>query len=71
MIYAELFYFYENVAFSRFDFSKYRYIPALKDKLKIQIVYSDDGWVFGKFANKLQDELTKMGHEVEVGDTEG
>ena len=69
-MHAELFYFYENVAFSRFDFSKYRYIPALKDKLKIRIVYSDDGWVFGKFANKLQDELTKMGHEVEVGDTE-
>lgn len=67
---AEVFYFFQNPAFLRFNFSKYSYKPTIKSRLKIRIVYSNDGWIFGKFANKLQEELVKMDQIVEIADME-
>lgn len=67
---AEVFYFYDNPAFSRFDYSKYQYVLRKEGPLRIRLVYANDGWIFGKFANKLQSELTKLGQIVEIGETE-
>lgn len=72
---AELFYFFDNPAFSQFDFTKYTYDISKnnivkKDSLKICIVYAEDGWIFGKFANRLKNELIQMGQEVEISENE-
>lgn len=67
---AEVFYFFENSAFSFFDTSGYTYISKPKDKLKICIVYMNDGWIFGKFANELRNELIRMGHEAYIAELE-
>lgn len=67
---VEIFDFYDNPAFSRFDFSNYLYKLQKKDKLKIRIVYSEDGWIFGKFAGKLQEYLLKMGQIVDIANVE-
>lgn len=67
---AEVFCFFDNPAFQKFDFSKYKYNVEVKEKLKIRIIYLDDGWIFGKFAYKLKEELDKMGQIVEIGDVE-
>ena len=55
---GEVFSFFDNPAFPWFDHTKYRYAAVPKEKLKIRIVYANDGWIFGKFADKLQSELT-------------
>lgn len=67
---AEVFYLFDNPAFSFFDNFAYPYICSPKDKLKICIVYINDGWIFGKFANKMQDELNKMGYEAYISKQE-
>lgn len=67
---AEIFYLFDNPAFHRFDFSKYKYCVNTKNKLKIRIVYINDSWIFGKFAEKLQKELLKLGQDVDISDEE-
>lgn len=67
---AEVFYFFENSAFSRFDYAQYRHVLIPKDKLRIRIVYLNDGWILRKFAYKLQGELLKLGQEADIADTE-
>lgn len=67
---AELFYFFDNPAFSFFHMDDYRYRCSLSRKLKICIVYKNDGWIFGKFANMLQAELKKMGYEAKISQQE-
>lgn len=67
---AEVFYFFENKAFPRFENMHYKYVSNIKDKLKIRIICSYDNWIFEKFACKLQNELSKEGHEVEINKTE-
>lgn len=66
---AEVFYLYKNPAFNCFQgcFKSYQVRP--KDKLKIRIVYSQDGWIFGKFASKMEEELLKLGQEVSISNT--
>lgn len=65
---AEVFLYHENSAFAVFDTSCYSHICNPKDKLKICIVYANEGWIFGKFATKLRDELIKMGHEAYIAE---
>ena len=67
---AEIFSFFQNPAFSQFDDSEYIYEVNPKNKLKINIVYNDDGWILGKFAQKLQEELNKLGYEVSITEEE-
>lgn len=67
---AEVFYYYNNPAFQRFDSSQYKHCADSRDKLKIRIVYVNDGWIFGKFAEKMQDELIKLGQDVDISDKE-
>lgn len=67
---AEVFYFFDNPAFSRFDISKYQHAVRLKERLKIRIIYRNDGWILEKFARKLQEELTKLGQMVDIAETE-
>ncbi len=67
---TEVFWFFKNPAFSRFDDSKYQNVIHARDQLKIRIVYRNDGWILGKFARKLQEELTKLGQLVDIAETE-
>ena len=67
---AEVFLYYKSFASASFDASGYSYICNPKDKLKICIVYINDGWIFGKFANKLKGELIKLGHEAYIAEKE-
>lgn len=63
---AEVFIFFDNPAFQWFDCVNEPYDVVSRERLKIRIVYRDDGWIFGKFANNLMNELTKLGQEVSV-----
>ena len=67
---AEVFYFYDNPAFSRFDYSRYQYALCEERPLRIRIVCAKDSWIFEKFANKLQLELTNLGQTVDIAETE-
>lgn len=67
---AEVFYFFENSSFSCFDTLPYSYRPTSKEKLRIRIVSENDGWILTKFAIKLQEELSKLGQEVDVSTQE-
>lgn len=67
---AEVFSFFDNPAFPMFDGSAFRYSYRKKDKLKIRIIYLNDGWILGKFAKKLQEELYKLGQEVDIAEVE-
>ena len=67
---AEVFIYDVSFGIASFDLSGYSYICNPKDKLKICIVYVNDGWIFGKFANKLRDELVKIGHEAYISEQE-
>ena len=67
---AEVFYFFENKAFPYFDASRYRYCVNTKDKLRIRIIWKDDGWILSKFAQKLQEQLRVLGQEVDIADEE-
>lgn len=66
---AEVFSFFENTSFSSFDVSTYAYHFKAKDRLRIRIVSAEDGWILMKFARKLQEELNKLGQDVDM-DTE-
>lgn len=67
---AEVFYFFENAAFSQFEYAQYKHIITPRDKLNIQIIYLNDDWILRKFAYKLQSELSKLGQEVGIADSE-
>lgn len=67
---AEVFYFFENTAFSRFEYAQYKHVLIPRDKLQIRIVYLNDDWILKKFAYKLQSELSKLGQEVDIADVE-
>ncbi len=43
------------------DDTKYAYNNVESRPLKINIVYPEDGWIFGKFAKRLEEYLSKMG----------
>lgn len=67
---AEVFTFFNNPAFPVFDGSPFQYSYRRKDRLKIRIIYLNDGWILGKFAKKLQEELSKLGQEVDIAEEE-
>lgn len=67
---AEVFSFFDNEAFPCFDASAYRHSVIPKETLRIRLVYHDDGWILGKFARKLQEELTSLGQEADIAETE-
>lgn len=67
---AEVFYFFDNKSFPYFDSTPYIYYAEPKDRLRIRLVHNDDGWILGKFARKLQEELTKLGQEADIAEEE-
>lgn len=67
---AEVFYFFDNSSFSCFDTLPYAYRFTSKEKLRIHIVSENDGWILTKFAIKLQEELSKLGQEVDISTQE-
>lgn len=67
---AEVFYYFKNPSFAEFDFSPYKRKMDLKDKLRIRIVCTDGSWILGKFARKLQEELSRLGQEADIADEE-
>ena len=67
---AEIFFLYDNPAFSWFDRDLYKYHEKEKEHLKIHLIYKEDGWIFGKFANKMKEELIKLGQEVDISPVE-
>lgn len=67
---AEVFHLFANPAFSFFDMSAYRYKYTPEDRLRICIVYRNDGWIFGKFARKLQEELVRLGQDAFLSERE-
>ena len=52
------------------DYDKYNYSYSSDKKLRINIVYKDDGWILGKFANKLKQQLILLGQECSIADKE-
>lgn len=52
------------------EFSRYEYTYVGNRKLKINIVYSEDGWIFGKFAKNLKRQLILLGHECTISTDE-
>lgn len=67
---AEIFYFFQNTSFAEFDFSPYRRQLNLERPLRIRIICSDPSWIIGKFAQKLEEELTKLGQIVDIANEE-
>lgn len=67
---AEVFWLFDNKAFSFFNALPYKDTVKFKDKLKIHIIYKEDGWIFGKFARKLKEELELLDQEVSISDRE-
>lgn len=67
---AEVFYFFNNCSFAGFDCSPYQRKINLKDRLRIRIICRDKSWIIGKFAGKLQEELLKLGQDVDIADEE-
>lgn len=63
---AEVFYLFDNPSFSIFVENDSKYVVNEKDKLKINIINVDEGWILEKFANRMCDELNKMGHKVTI-----
>lgn len=66
---AEVFNLFHNPSFQWFQGNRPVYHEVPKDRLKIRIVYSEDGWIFGKFASKLEEELLKLGQAVSISNT--
>ena len=67
---AEIFYFFNKGSFAEFSYSPYKRKLNLKDRLRIRIICTDGSWIIGKFARKLQEELLKLGQEVDIADEE-
>lgn len=67
---AEVFYYFKNPSFAEFDFSPYTRKLDLRDKLRIRIVCTDESWILGKFARKLQEELSRFGQEADIAEEE-
>lgn len=67
---AEIFYFFRNTSFTEFDYSPYQRQLNLKECLRIRIICLDESWIIGKFARKLEEELIRLGQEVDVADEE-
>lgn len=67
---AEIFYFFQNPSFTEFDYSPYKRQMNLKERLRIRIICSDESWIIGKFARKLEEELNRLGQDVDVSDEE-
>ncbi len=67
---AEVFWFFHNPSFPVFVPSVKSHSQRRKERLKICIVYKEDGWIFGKFARKLQEELGMLGQDVWISEEE-
>lgn len=67
---AEVFYFFQNTSFAEFDYSPYKRELNLKERLRIRIICSDESWIIGKFARKLEEELIRLGQDVDVSEEE-
>lgn len=67
---AEIFYYFDNKAFPHFEASDYLYSAVPKKKLKIRLIFNNDGWILEKFARKLQEELEKLGQEADIAQEE-
>ena len=65
---ADIFMLFDNPAFKWFDFETNVRKQQFKESLKINIIYNNDGWIFGKFANNLKDELQNMGQDVYISE---
>lgn len=62
---AEIFWVFNNPAFQWFqNENNVGKDCIVKNRLKINIVYQEDGWIFGKFARKLEEELLLLNQEV-------
>ncbi len=46
------------------DSRRYKYVSNERYRLNINLVYDNDGWILGKFATKLEQELVKLGQNV-------
>lgn len=67
---AEVFSFFQNPAFSQFDDSDYKYYVNPKDKLKINIIYKNDGWILGNSRKNCKKKLMKLGQKVNITEEE-
>lgn len=67
---AEIFYFFQNTSFAEFDFSPYKRQLNLEKRLRIRIICSDPSWIIGKFVRKLEEELVKLGQDVDIAKEE-
>ena len=65
-IIADVFYLFDNPAFAFFKYDSERPKEDIKEKLRIRLIYREDGWIFGKFAGKLKEELEKLGQDVSI-----
>lgn len=63
---ADVFWLLDNPAFDFFQYSSERPRSAFREKLRIRLIYKDDGWILGKFAEKLREELEKLGQDVSI-----
>jgi len=65
---AKVFHLSDNVAWTyNFSESKIAYVPRNDDrKLRVNIVNGDNGWIFEKFACRMQESLQKLGVDVTV-----
>lgn len=63
---AEVFCVFRNDAFKWFMPANTSNKHQYKEKLNIRLVYKNDGWILGKFAGKLYEELNNLGQDVSV-----
>lgn len=65
---VKIYNFFDNNSFQIFSFNKKKIAKKINDKIKINIICNDNGWILEKIANKLEENLKLMGIEVKKTD---
>lgn len=65
---VKIYNFFDNQSFQIFNLSKDVITNNIDNKIKINIICNDKGWILEKFANNLEENLKKMKIEVKQSD---
>lgn len=66
-IVATIYNYYDNISFDIFNKKNKVYIAAeAKEKMKVNLVCKDTGWILRKFAERLHENLKMLGADAEI-----
>lgn len=65
---GKIFNYFHNIAFNCFQPLPPYKASVKGNSLRVRLISYDDGWILGKFARKLEEELRKLGVKVDIAD---